>query len=382
MKLVSSHAPAKSHALGTPVGSMFVKLSLPSDVTQISDVKFSPLAQNHLLVSSWSDNICLYDCNKVETTPDIVGPDTTFETHSTPLSLLCNKPGSTYVGFLDGTIGEIDFENGKINNLCSVKSRDSSPINYVRNGSIDQNAIIATLIAGEVISIDPRQQKSAALFDAAGASCSPGGVKPKIFAMDTSQNNLTLGLSNNSVCIYDLRNLHCPQEKSDLGLKHQIRDIEAYPNRQGFAVSTIDGRILMECFSSDPIVRASSQFAFKCHRVYEKKQDIDYVYSVNSLAFHKSLGTLFTGGSDGAVCIWDVSKRKRMKIYPKFISNNLPESVVKIGLSSADDILAVATSDDSYLRVRASDNSLSHKSNYPAGLYVRYLDSTESMPRK
>lgn len=361
---------------------MFTKLSLPRNIDRISDLKFStlPLNQNHLFVSSWNDQIYLYDYDKAG--PNL-GPLAIFDTSSTPISLHCAETGFTFVGFLNGTIGEIDFENGKVNLFDSVNSHLSSPINYIK--SFDQNSIIATLIAGELISVDTRQQRATSRFDVSESS-SLLSSGTKIFAMDACQSKLTLGLSSNSIAIYDSRDLLNPQEIRDLGLKHQIRDLKVNPDQKGFAVSTIDGRILMECYSTDPLVQSTNQFAFKCHRVYDKPVDTDIVYSVNSLAFHPSQGSLFTGGSDGAVCIWDITKRKRMKMYPKFMCNGAIESVEKIDLSGTNDLLAVATSDDSYLRVKADckPEGLGVMGGVasPPGLYIRHLDISEVMPRK
>ena len=73
----------------------------------------------------------------------------------------------------------------------------------------------------------------------------------KIFTMDTSDQYLILGLQNNIIEIYDFKNLHHPLETRQVGLKYQIKDLKTFPDNQGFALSTIDGRI-NGIFQSDP----------------------------------------------------------------------------------------------------------------------------------
>ena len=42
------------------------------------------------------------------------------------------------------------------------------------------------------------------------------------------------------------------------------------------------------------------------------------MYAVNALAFHPTLGTFATGGSDGFVNVWDRLHKKRIAQFPKY----------------------------------------------------------------
>lgn len=62
---------------------------------------------------------------------------------------------------------------------------------------------------------------------------------------------------------------------------------------QGFAISSIEGRVAIEYFDNSEAAQ-SKKFAFKCHRRSENGEDV--AYPVNAIAFHPQLGTFATGG--------------------------------------------------------------------------------------
>ena len=63
---------------------------------------------------------------------------------------------------------------------------------------------------------------------------------------------------------------------------------------QGYAISSVEGRVAIEYFSESPEAQAG-KFAFKCHRTKEGGKDT--AHPVNAIAFHPSLGTFATGGT-------------------------------------------------------------------------------------
>ena len=104
--------------------------------------------------------------------------------------------------------------------------------------------------------------------------------------------------------------IYHPLETRQVGLKYQIKDLKTFPDNQGFALSTIDGRVSMEYFNPDPQFQLQNRFTFKCHRHPDPNPESagDLVYPVNSLDFNHEYGTLFTAGSDGYVCLWDCKR--------------------------------------------------------------------------
>ena len=114
------------------------------------------------------------------------------------------------------------------------------------------------------------------------------------------------------------------------------RAIDCMPNDEGYASSSIEGRVAVEWF--DPSTESQSRkYAFKCHR--QPVDDVDVVYPVNAIAFHPIHGTFATGGGDGVVAIWDALAKRRIRIYPKQAS-----SVAAVSFSSNGKYLATAIS--------------------------------------
>ncbi|KAH1140112.1 hypothetical protein GLYMA_10G257700v4 [Glycine max] len=70
----------------------------------------------------------------------------------------------------------------------------------------------------------------------------------------------------------------------------------------GYALSSVEGRVVMEFFDLSEASQAKI-YAFKCHRKSEAGRDI--VYPVNAIAFHPIYGTFATGVCDGCVNVWD-----------------------------------------------------------------------------
>ena len=114
------------------------------------------------------------------------------------------------------------------------------------------------------------------------------------------------------------------------------RAVACMPNDEGYASSSIEGRVAVEWF--DPSEESQARkYAFKCHR--QPVDGVDVVYPVNALTFHPVYGTFVSGGGDGVVAIWDAIAKRRIRIYPKYAS-----SVAAMSFSQDGKLLAVAIS--------------------------------------
>ncbi len=113
--------------------------------------------------------------------------------------------------------------------------------------------------------------------------------------MDTIDDKLVVGTANRKIRIWNLTNMSMPESRES-SLKYQTRTIRCFPNKQGFVLSSIEGRVAVEYFDMDPEVQRK-KYAFKCHRT--KEETGEYVYPVNAIAFHNFHNTFATGGSDG-----------------------------------------------------------------------------------
>ncbi|KAJ3102274.1 hypothetical protein HDU96_009699 [Phlyctochytrium bullatum] len=152
--------------------------------------------------------------------------------------------------------------------------------------------------------------------------------------MDLTGNKLILALAGRKVLAYDIRNMENIFEKGT-SMKFMTRTLRCMPNGQGYAVSSIEGRVAVEFFEA---ADQGKKYAFKCHR--EKTAEGGEVfYPVHALAFHPTHGTFASGGGDGVVNLWDGHNKKRLKQYPKY-----PTSISALAFSPDGKTLAIASS--------------------------------------
>lgn len=174
----------------------------------------------------------------------------------------------------------------------------------------------------------------------------------KPFSLSVSPTKLVVAMAGRALHIYELSVLakECkntanalqnrldiePWQRRESSLKFMTRAVDCMPNDEGYASSSIEGRVAVEWF--DPSNESQARkYAFKCHR--QPVDDVDVVYPVNSIAFHPVHGTFATGGGDGVVAIWDAIAKRRIRIYPKLAS-----SIAAMSFSSNGKILATAIS--------------------------------------
>ena len=171
----------------------------------------------------------------------------------------------------------------------------------------------------------------------------------KPFSLSVSPTKLVVAMASRALHIYDLETLRklCqssqsttlevePWQRRESSLKFMTRAVACMPNDEGYASSSIEGRVAVEWF--DPSEESQARkYAFKCHR--QPVDGVDVVYPVNALAFHPVHGTFVSGGGDGVVAIWDAIAKRRIRIYPKYAS-----SVAAMSFSQDGKLLAVAIS--------------------------------------
>jgi len=174
----------------------------------------------------------------------------------------------------------------------------------------------------------------------------------KPYSLAVSSSKLVVAMANRALHIYELKMLanECkssanslqnrldiePWQRRESSLKFMTRAVDCMPNDEGYASSSIEGRVAVEWF--DPSNESQARkYAFKCHR--QPEGDVDVVYPVNAVAFHPVHGTFATGGGDGVVAIWDAIAKRRIRIYPK-----LAASVAATSFSSNGKYLATAIS--------------------------------------
>lgn len=160
----------------------------------------------------------------------------------------------------------------------------------------------------------------------------------KVYTMAVSDTTLVVGTAGRRVLVWDLRNMSYVSQRRESSLKYQTRCIRIFPNRQGYVLSSIEGRVAVEYFDPNPEIQ-KRKYAFKCHRNKDAMTGIEVIYPVNAISFHSVHNTFATGGSDGYVNIWDGFNKKRLCQFHKY-----PTSISSLAFSPDGAYLAIATS--------------------------------------
>lgn len=324
----------------------------PQDL--ISSVRFAP-AGPILLTTSWDAQVRIYDARQDH------GTLHSQITYKAPLLDACwdrtSGNSTAYVAGFERRVYALDVEQGK-----------TTPIGRDHNRAI--KAVVHHSESRSVISgsFDKTLQQTDTRTPAGESQIFqlPG----KVFAMDSTDRHLVVGMSERLVHVYDLRNLRGgPLQQNESSLKYPTRTLRCIPNDVGYVNTSIEGRVAVEYFNL-PGTPQHEKYAFKCHRIVDKSPNsVDTVTPVNAIAFHPTYGTFFSGGSDAVVCLWDFQARKRMKQYPRF-----PASVMALDVDSTGTMLAVGVSDDAY-----KENPIElGPAPKASAVFVRYLGSDEA----
>jgi len=148
------------------------------------------------------------------------------------------------------------------------------------------------------------------------------------------------------------------------------RDVACMPNGDGYATSSIEGRVAVEWF--DPSTESQARkYAFKCHRQPNADETVDIVYPVNALAFHPIHGTFASGGGDGIVALWDANAKRRTRQYQKY-----PASVAALAFSSNGKYLAIGVCPG------FENGQEEYTGEGATHVYVRELGENEAKPKE
>ncbi|XP_066255727.1 mitotic checkpoint protein BUB3 [Euwallacea similis] len=319
------------------------KLKSPPD-DAISSVKFGPNTQQFLLVSSWDSYVRLYDVNTNSLRHK-------YAHDNAVLDCCFTDAVHSYSGGLDSTLKSFDFNTttesivGTHNNSikCVVYCNE---FNCILTGSWDEYVKIW----------DPR-------------SSGPSGTYKqcdKVLSMDTCGEKLLVATAGRKVLVWDIRNMAYTLQKRETSLKYQTRAIRAFPNGQGFVLSSIEGRVAVEYLDTNPEIQ-KKKYAFKCHRI--KEDGMEKIYPVNAISFHPIHNTFATGGSDGYVNVWDGFNKKRLCQFHQYHT-----SITSLSFSSNGSTLAISTS--YFLEEDNPPNPLPEDS-----IYIRSVTDQETKPK-
>lgn len=279
---------------------------------------------------------------------------------NTPVLCMTNfiKSRNVYVGCLDGCIKFLDNENGRlVNEKFTSSQENNSGINNIN--SID-NLVVSTTFNRQFRVDDPRNPSN---------PINVKHMKNKPLKMETSSQYAILALADRRIEVYDKRDWNNPVEIRESPFDLQVNCLKTFPDEEGFAIASIDGRVAMEYFST--IANAETKrFAFRCHRQTDALTNTQIAYPINGLGFDDNI--LYTAGSDGIINVWDWHSRKKNVSFNQLkYDNNQIQSIVKLDINDTNDFLALGTSDDGF---KTKDlNYYSKVPEYASNIYISKL---------
>ena len=320
----------------------------PSDgITALTFSHFDdPTQSNTLLVSSWDGTLRQY----AKATTDPAFTCKTVQKAAEPgVPLLSSAFGTSlrfcYGGGLDGVLYQVDMEQGVSTPVGRHEKAISALVTPSSPGSNDApsaSPFFGVMASGSWDGTVKLWSTKSPTSSSAG-SIAEVDVGGKVFAMDWVDSTLMVATSGRKILLFEIRKAGetysaVPLQTRDSSLKFQTRSCALFPDGEGFALGSIEGRVAIEYMDENDIALAQGKkkYAFKCHRVG------DVVYPVNAVAFHPTFGTFATGGCDGQVVLWDAKHKKRLVALPR-LATSISALAFSKG-SSAGRLLAVAQS--------------------------------------
>ncbi|KAL2066355.1 hypothetical protein VTL71DRAFT_2426 [Oculimacula yallundae] len=334
----------------------------PSDA--VSSIKFAPSSPTRLLVSSWDKNVYLYDTQDQDAGGKLIEK---FE-HRAPVLDVCfgADDNEAFSAGMDWQVKRINLETGE----QTVLSAHGAPVRsvvYSREHSLLISASWDSTLHFHDLK-NPDSEPTTITLPA----------KPHSLSITASK--LVVAMAARLVYIYQLESTAAlfsqangstsdlqPWQQRESSLKFMTRAVACMPNDDGYATSSIEGRVAVEWF--DPSTDSQARkYAFKCHRQPDPEgEGTDIVYPVNALAFHPVHGTFASGGGDGVVALWDAVAKRRIRQYQKYQG-----SVAAVAFSS----------DGKYLAVGVCPGFENGQEDYTGegetNVYVRELSETEA----
>lgn len=310
----------------------------------ITRLCFNPVPNSsQLLVSSWDNSVRLYNIaqNSLQH----------MYTHQYAVLDCCfYEQTKTLSGGLDRTLKMYDFSSQSDmvlgNHVDAIRCvRYCAELGLVITGSWDKTVKLW----------DPRQKQSVGMYDQNGES---------VYTISLCGDRIIVGTANRRVLIWDLKNMQFAEQRRASSLKYQTRCIECFPNKQGYVLSSIEGRVAVEYLDTDPEVQ-KKKYAFKCHRL--KQEGIENIYPVNVISFHEAHNTFATGGSDGFVNIWDPFNKKRLCQFHRY-----PADISSLAFNKEGNMIAIGSSP-----VTLQDDQEKMKD----AVYIRHITDSETLPK-
>ncbi|KAL8136506.1 hypothetical protein V2J09_002507 [Rumex salicifolius] len=258
----------------------------PSD--SVSSLSFSPKA-NFLIATSWDNQVRCWEVMKSGTTISSV-PKAAIS-HEQPVLCCSWKDDGTAV-FSGGCDKQAKMWQLGGNQPVTVAMHDA-PIKDM--AWIPEMSVLATGSWDKTVKYwDTRQSNPIHTQQ----------LPDRCYALSVVHPLMVVGTADRNLVVFNLQNPQAEFKRIISPLKYQTRCLAAFPDKQGFLVGSIEGRVGVHHLDD---AQSSKNFTFKCHR------DGNEIYSVNAINFHPVHHTFATAGSDGGFNFWDKDSKQRLK---------------------------------------------------------------------
>mmetsp|Transcript_16977 Transcript_16977/g.29027 ORF Transcript_16977/g.29027 Transcript_16977/m.29027 type:complete len:361 (+) Transcript_16977:132-1214(+) len=297
-----------------------IEVAVPPDLDSISSISWSPVA-NFLLASSWNNSVYVWD---VQGNGQTV-PKAQLKDHQQPVLCAAWHPDGNKVfsGGCDKTVRLWDLAT---NQSVQVAAHDQPVKNCFYVPSMN---LLLTSSWDKTIKFWDTRSPTAAFSQT---------LPERVYAMDVNYPLAVIATADRNLIVYNLTNPQQPHLTSPSQLKYQTRAVSCFPDKSGFLVGSIEGRVAVQ--HVDPTQATSKNFTFKCHR------DGNDIYAVNSMVFHPVHGTFATAGSDGTYNFWDKDSKQRLKAQVKCMYSTIPAPITSAAFNRDGSIYAYALSYD------------------------------------
>ena len=262
----------------------------PSD--GISALCWSP-KQNYLVATSWDAQV---RCYEVQAGSGSIAPRASVS-HDAPLLAACwhHDGGSVFSAGCDKQAKRWDLGS---NQQVQVAAHDA-PIRHC--AWVPEVNLLITGSWDKTLRYWDTRSPSAALTVTLPERC---------YALSVTHPLLVVATADRHMLVYNLSNPQTVYKQIQSPLKYQTRCVAAFPDKSGYLVGSIEGRVAVQHVEES---LASRNFTFKCHR----EPNDGSVCSVNSVVFHPVHGTFVTTGSDATYNFWDKDSKQRLKAMQK-----------------------------------------------------------------
>lgn len=311
---------ASSTATGQELLNDIALNNPPED--SISDLCFSP-TQDLLAAASWDKKVRIYE---IDSNSGQNQGRAMFEHDGPVFAAQFSIDGQRVIsGGADKQVKLFDIASQQPQQI-GIHDAPVKSVRYVECGMSNTPAVVSASWDKTLKYWDTRQSQPITTIN----------LPERAYTMDLSQKLLVVGCADRHLVVIDLNN---PQQifKSSLSpLKWQTRVVSCYPQGNGFAVGSIEGRCAFQYI--DETEQSKFGFSFRCHRKTPnnstpalRSTTDSHIYAVNSIAFHPIHGTFSTAGSDGTFCYWDKDARQRLKSFPEVNSSITTTAFNKTG---------------------------------------------------